>query len=293
MSFLFAASGAHPPPRGDSVRKMPDAAPRTALSGLLRRFTGSAAGPVDPRWYETFFEDDWLELAADHDAELTRSEVNFLVRELDLEPGARILDLACGHGRHAVELAARGFRVTGVDISGPSLALARRRAAERGVDLELERMDMRELCADSQFTAVCSFSSSFGYLPREEDDLEVLARIARALEPGGHFLIETINAQWLERNFQQRARRRLANGTRITEERRYDREARRSSATWSVVRTDGSRAELRHSMRIYSCPELCGMFARVGLQVNGMWGGVDGSNPGIDRRRLILRGRRT
>ena len=259
---------------------------------MLRRLTGRAPAAVDSRWYETFFEEDWLELAADHDVELTRSEVNFLVRELELEPGARILDLACGHGRHAVELAARGFRVTGVDISAPSLALARRRATERGVDLELERMDMRELGADSQFAAVCSFSSSFGYLPSEEDDLDVLLRIARALEPAGHFLIETMNAGWLERNFQPRARRKLRDGMVVTEQRRYDRDTRRSSATWSLVRRDGSRGELRHSMRIYSCPELCGMFAAAGLTVNGMWGGVDGSPPGIDRRRLILRGRK-
>ncbi len=211
----------------------------------------------------------------------------------ELEPGARVLDLACGHGRHSIELAAIGFSVTGLDISAPSLEIARRRSVERGVELELRRMDMRELGAESQFEAVCSFSSSFGYLPREEDDLQVLERVARALEPGGHFLIETMNAGWLQRNFQPRARRKLSNGTRITEERSYDPATARSSATWSMVRRDGSRSELRHSMRIYSCPELCGMFARAGLTVNGMWGGVDGSDPGIDRRRLILRGRKT
>jgi 2-polyprenyl-3-methyl-5-hydroxy-6-metoxy-1,4-benzoquinol methylase len=272
---------------------VPDAAPSTALSRLLRRLGASAEEPVDPRWYETFFGEAWLELAADHDVALTRAEVDFLVRRLELEPGDRILDMACGHGRHAIELAAMGFRVTGVDISGPSLALARERAAERGVDLELERMDMRELCADSRFAAACSFSSSFGYMPREEEDLEVLERVTRALEPGGHLLLETMNAGWLQRNFQPRARRRLANGTRVTEERSYDPATARSSATWSMVRSDGSRSELRHSMRIYSASELCGMFARAGLTVNGMWGGVDGSDPGIDRRRLILRGRKT
>ena len=259
---------------------------------MLSRFRAKAAAEVDPRWYETFFGKDWLELAAEHDVELTRSEVNFLERRLGLEPGARILDLACGQGRHAIELAARGFRVTGLDISEPSLEVARTRAAERGLQVEFERLDMRDLAADSRFDAVCNFSSSFGYLPREEDDLAVLLRVARALRPGGHFLIETINAQWLERNFQPRARRKLRTGMVLTEERRYDQSTGRSSATWSLVRKDGSRAELQHSMRIYTGPELCGMFGQVGLTVDGMWGGVDGSNPGTDRRRLILRGRK-
>ena len=185
-----------------------------------------------------------------------------------------------------------GFHVTGLDISAGSLAIARESAAERGVRLDLQQLDMRELGAQSEFDAVCNFSSSFGYLPREEDDLEVLTRVTRALSPGGQFLLETMNASWLERNFQPRAKRRLPNGTLVTEERSYDRATSRSSATWSMVRKDGSRSELRHSMRIYTCPELCGMFARAGLTVDGMWGGVDGSDPGVDRRRLVLRGRK-
>ena len=271
---------------------MSHASPRIPFSGLWRKFRGTPAGPADPRWYETFFGDDWLELAADHDVDQTRSEVDFLVRTLELAPGARVLDLACGHGRHSVELAAMGFHVTGLDISAGSLAIARESAAERGVRLDLQQLDMRELGAQSEFEAVCNFSSSFGYLPREEDDLEVLTRVTRALSPGGQFLLETMNASWLERNFQPRAKRRLPNGTLVTEERSYDRATSRSSATWSMVRRDGSRSELRHSMRIYTCPELCGMFARAGLTVDGMWGGVDGSNPGVDRRRLVLRGRK-
>ncbi len=259
---------------------------------LLRNFRANTAAAVDPRWYETFFEDDWLELAVDHDVLQTRAEVDFLIERLELEPGARILDLACGHGRHAVELAAMGFRVTGLDISEPSLAIARERAAERGVELELVRLDMSELRADSEFGAAFNFSSAFGYLPREQDDQEVLARVARALVPGGQFLIDTMNGQWLVRNFERRAGRKLASGTEITEERHYDPATKRSSATWTLARSDGSRSELRHSMRIYTCPELCGMFAKAGLQVNGLWGAVDGSELSVDSRRLIVRGRR-
>ena len=260
--------------------------------GLLRNFRGNTAAAVDPRWYETFFEDDWLELAVDHDVPQTRAEVDFLIQRLELEPGARILDLACGHGRHAVELAAMGFRVTGLDISEPSLAIARERAAQRGAELDLVRLDMSELRADSEFAAICNLSSAFGYLPREADDLDVLRRVARALSPGGQFLIDTMNGEWLVRNFERRARRELANGTVVTEERNYDPATRRSSARWTLVRRDGSRSELRHSMRIYTCPELCGMFAEAGLRVNGIWGAVDGSELSVDSRRLIVRGRR-
>ncbi len=259
---------------------------------LPRRFRARSAPEVDPHWYETFFEDDWLELAVNHDERLTQAEVDFLVERLHLEPGAHVLDLACGHGRHAIELADRGFRVTGADISEQALAVARERAVQRGVTVDLVRLDMRDLDADSEFSAVCNFASAFGYYPREEDDREVLRRVARCLVPGGHFLIETMNAQWLTRNFEPRGRRALENGTVVVEERSYDVTTSRSSATWTLTRTDGTRREMRHSMRIYTCPELCGMLAEAGLEVDGIWGGVDGADHGIDRRRLIVRARK-
>lgn len=259
---------------------------------LSRKLTGRRAPEVDPHWYETFFEGDWLELAVDHDEPLTRAEVDFLIEKLHLQPGARVLDLACGHGRHAVELADRGFSVTGADISEPALAVARERAAQRGVELDLVRLDMRELDAESAFGGVCNFASAFGYYPREEDDRQVLERVARCLVPGGRFLIETMNQQWLARNFSPRARRTLENGTVVVEERRYDAATSRSSATWKLVRADGTRSEMRHSMRIYTCPELCGMLAEAGLEVDGVWGGVDGADHSIDRRRLIVRARK-
>ena len=259
---------------------------------LSRKLRARNAPEVDPHWYETFFEDDWLELAVNHDERLTRAEVDFLVGKLHLEPGARVLDLACGHGRHAIELADRGLRVTGADISEQALAVARQRATQRGVDVDLTRLDMRDLDADSEFSAVCNFASAFGYYPREEDDREVLRRVARCLVPGGHFLIETMNAQWLTRNFEPRGRRALENGTVVVEERSYDTTTSRSSATWTLTRTDGTRSEMRHSMRIYTCPELCGMLAEAGLAVDGIWGGVDGADHGIDRRRLIVRARK-
>lgn len=258
----------------------------------MRRSIARRKPDVDPRWYETFFEADWLELAVDHDEELTKAEVDFLVARLGLGPGARVLDLACGHGRHAVELAERGLRVTGADISEHVLAIARERAARRGVQVDLVRLDMRELEADGEFDAVCNFASAFGYYPSEEEDLEVLRRVARALVPGGGLLIETMNGQWLLRNFDPRARRTLANGTVVVEQRHFDPATSRSSATWTLTRPDGTRSEMRHSMRIYTGPELCGMLGEAGLDVDGMWGGVDGSPHATDRRRLVLRARK-
>ena len=245
---------------------------------------------VDPRWHESFFDRDWLAVADQPDERRDRAEVDFLVEKLSLEHGARVLDMACGHGRHAIELAARGFRVTGVDISEPSLAIARERADARGVDVELVRRDMRELGATSAFDAVLCMGSSFGFFD-DDDDARVVERAARSLRPGGRLLVDTVNDLWLARHFQPRAWRTLADGTVLAQERRLDARSRRSSAIWTLIRPDRSRGELRHSMRVYSCPELQRLLTQANLEADGVWGGTDGSEYGLDSRRLIVSGR--
>ena len=100
---------------------------------------------ADPRWYESFFDDDWLVIALGHDDQRTPEQVDAIVERLGLEPGARVLDVACGHGRHALRLAQRGLRVTGIDSSERSLAHARLAAADAGVEIEYVQGDMREL----------------------------------------------------------------------------------------------------------------------------------------------------
>jgi SAM-dependent methyltransferase len=108
---------------------------------------------------------------------------------LDLPPGARVLDVPCGGGRIAVRLAERGLTVTGIDISEPEIAEARRVAAERGVEVRFEVRDVREAPADGYDGLVC-WGNSFGYLPHD-GTVEQLHAARRALRDGGRLLLET------------------------------------------------------------------------------------------------------
>ena len=151
---------------------------------------------ADPNWFDGFFEQEWLdEIALKIDDERTRREVDFVVEKLALEPSARVLDVACGHGRHTLELARRGFRVTGVDLSPRSLELAHAKRAEREqLGVEFVQLDARELEFDGEFDAAINlFTSVVGYFDDEADNQRVIDRVARALHRGGSFLIDTIN----------------------------------------------------------------------------------------------------
>jgi 2-polyprenyl-3-methyl-5-hydroxy-6-metoxy-1,4-benzoquinol methylase len=149
-------------------------------------------------WWEDFFGGPWGELQAQGYPEArTHAETDFLVTALALVPGQQVLDLACGNGRHSIEMARRGMTVTGVDFNRNALATASRKAAENGVDVSFVEADMRAVEYEGTFDAAFSFFTSFGYFEDESDDLLVAQRIAAALKPGGRFVLETMSLETL------------------------------------------------------------------------------------------------
>lgn len=242
---------------------------------------------VDPRWYDGFFEAQWLDYVQP-EADLTLRQVDFLVDALELSPGDSVLDVACGRGRHSVELARRGFRVTGIDLSARSLELARAAAEQAGVDVEFRRLNMRELDYDGVFVAAVNLFSAFGYFADDVDNERVIQRIATALRPAGRFIIDTINPVALARVFRERDWHALDDGSVLLEERSHDQLSGRISGTWTVVRIDGSRSVARHSIRAYVPAELSGLMQRAGLAVERAWGSFDRTELGDGTRTILL-----
>jgi SAM-dependent methyltransferase len=149
-------------------------------------------------WYEEFFGEDYMRFhlrGGEWLEDRTGTQCDFVVSALELQPGARLLDLCCGQGRHAVEFAKRGFRVTGLDLSEYLLRLARERAEQTGVEVEFVRGDMRDLPWENEFDAVANLFTSFGYLETDEEDRRVLAAVRKALRPGGLLLVDHHNRE--------------------------------------------------------------------------------------------------
>jgi SAM-dependent methyltransferase len=122
----------------------------------------------------------------------TRQEIDNVVGALALKPGERVLDVGCGPGRHAHELARRGIAVHGVDISARFIELAR---ANAPAGATFERLDARALPFDREFdAAICLCQGAFGLMTDVGDDEAVLAGIARALRPGGRLALTAFNA---------------------------------------------------------------------------------------------------
>ncbi len=154
--------------------------------------------------------DHWFEPLADHLGAAylrysftrgTRNEVEFLVDQLELGPGSRVLDVGCGPGRHALALAERGIEIVGVDISQRFVDLARAEAASTGLDrATFVRLDARELPFDGEFDAVISLcQGAFGLVGTDvrsavDPDGVVLAGMARAVRPGGRVALSAFSS---------------------------------------------------------------------------------------------------
>lgn len=136
------------------------------------------------------FDQDYLDFYAPRlTDELSDSEATLIWTLLDLEEGASVLDLACGHGRIANRLAARGAEVTGLDVTPMFLGLARAAADEMGVEVNYVEGDVRRLPWADRFDAIVSWFTAYGYFD-DDQNRAVLGGIHRALRPGGRALIE-------------------------------------------------------------------------------------------------------
>ena len=245
--------------------------------------------------WDSVFDETYLQTYLPSvDLEHTRAEALAAAALAEIEPGAEILDCPTGFGRHAIALAAEGFRVTGLDRSEALLAEAERR---RGADTwpRLVRGDYRELpFEDASFDAVFSLFSSLGYLGRE-GDVGVLREFRRVLRPGGALIVESAHRDGFARFAQPFARRtwdRLPDGSLYLEERTPDWTAGTIDTYRVIVSPTGERVERPYVLHVYSVKEWVEMLRDAGfgeVAAFGAWDGVTPVTP--DTWRLILRAR--
>ncbi len=229
-------------------------------------------------WYKAFFGEDYLRIYAPFlPPERTEREVIGIVNLLNLAPASSILDLCCGHGRHAIPLAQLGYQITGQDLSEIFLRRAQADAKAQDAKARWVQSDMRTIPFENEFDAVINIFTSFGYLEDEEEDLEVIQQIHKALKPNGLFLLETVYQPKVIRAFTPHGIIRYDDGLIVLEERRIDLLASRNEIRISMIHPDGHRTEHRQSMRIYTLTELIRMFTSVGLNIQAYYGGLDGS----------------
>lgn len=222
--------------------------------------------------------------------EAAGGQVDGVLALLRPPPEARLLDLCCGPGRHALELARRGYRVTGVDRTEEFLDTCRARAAAEELEVELVLEDMRAFRRPEAFDAVINLTTSFGYFRDPADDRRVLENVLASLSPDGGFLIEVMGKEVLARIFEPRDWREREGALHLYERRILD-GWRWIENRWIRI-DDGDRQEYTVGHRLYSAAELVDLMAAVGFAEVQAYGGLDGSAYDTEAKRLVVTGRK-
>jgi len=218
-------------------------------------------------WYE---EDSFWETFRDYmfnpaRLEQTRTEVDQLVALLGLGAGAHVLDLCCGIGRHSLEFARRGFRITGVDRTARYLDEARDVASRENLSIEFVQSDMRAFRRCEAFDGALSMFTSFGYFEDAADDVRVARNVCESLRSGAKLAIDLNGKEVVAARFRERDWNRCADGTIVIEERRVLDGWSKIESHWIQLRGT-ERREFTVVVRPYSGLELSRLLKEAGFR---------------------------
>lgn len=197
-----------------------------------------------------------------------------------------VLDLCCGYGRHSIELAERGFDVTGVDLTEHYLEYAKERADEEGLDIEFVHDDMREFKKEKEFDVILNLFTSFGYFEDESENVKVLENVYESLKPHGKFVLDVMGKEIIARIFKEKDWKETEDGF-VMMERSVERDW-----TWLKNRRieikDGDKTEIEFSHWLYTAKELKEMLEEVGFESVESYGSYDGKPYNENAERLVV-----
>ena len=235
-------------------------------------------------WFERWFGEEYIALYPHRNAAEAEQVVSLIERVIAPAKGGRVLDLACGAGRHSRALCKRWW-TTGLDLSEVLLRLAKR----EGVPAALVRGDMRVLpFRDQSFELVVNLFTSFGYFADDESHLHVVREVSRVTEPGGSFVLDFLNTSQLKNALVPYDERRI--GDQIVEQRREISDDGRFVIKRICLR--GTGKEFTERVRLFDSGDLTAMMIAAGFHVTASFGSYDRAPLTVTSPRVVLFGTR-
>lgn len=239
--------------------------------------SGKSLGPVlnleeyvKPDWWKRIFNSLYLKTDGDvvDDDTITKNEIDLFVNLLNLSFEEKILDLCCGHGRHSLELARRGFnKVEGLDRSHYLIQKAKSQAKKESLNVKFREGDARKLpYANDSFDVVLILGNSFGYFESINEDLQILKEVARVLKPWGRLLIDVSDGEYLRENFKDRTWEWIDKKHFVCRERSLSLDKQRLITREVITHIEkGVLADQFYAERLYNKDQLMELLTAAGL----------------------------
>jgi SAM-dependent methyltransferase len=249
---------------------------------------------VENDWYASAFKPEMAEMTW---AENTGREVDRVIRMLRPRGSERILDLACGNGRHALELTRRGFTVVGVELAGPLVEVAREDAEREGLEVTYVQADLREIDFEDEFDIVLNLNDgAIGYFETEEENHRTFAAVSRALHQGGRQLMQLPNVLHAEAHLPQRTWLEGSSSVELLEH-RWNKKDRSLYGSMHLVRF-GQPFEpedrIVFRQRLYGLEELDSILRTVEMRVsNAFRGNGKARQPDDSQYEVFVEGQKT
>lgn len=203
---------------------------------------------MNPRWYKELFEEMGIEYEDYPFTKNTENEVEWMIKEYLTNPEMKILDVGCGTGRHAINLAAKGYKnITAIDLSPSLIRAAKKVAKEKNVQVDFRVCDARELPFENEFdAAICLCEGAFGLLENDAENYKVLRAVHQSLKKYGIFVLTTLN---------------------LFRDAKFDPMTCRVEMEIEITQKDGQKKTIKCSDRSYSFPELKWVLEQHGFEV--------------------------
>jgi SAM-dependent methyltransferase len=227
----------------------------------------------DKNWYEKWFSNKYyLEIYSHRDEKEARDIINLIQRYVPLNTNAKVLDVCCGAGRHSIELARRGYNVTGFDLSEYLISQAKESlnsAREKNLNVEFLIKDMKNFSFDSKYDLTINVFTSFGYFETDEENFKVFENVLKSLKYGGYFVFDFINSENLRKTLVSESED-VYDGTKVFQKRYIEN---------NFVYKDIFIGEEKYTerLKLYSSDEINSAFKKIGFSVEKTFGDYYGN----------------
>uniref|UniRef100_Q3AS64 Methyltransferase, putative n=1 Tax=Chlorobium chlorochromatii (strain CaD3) TaxID=340177 RepID=Q3AS64_CHLCH len=242
------------------------------------------------QWFEAWFNHPlYMEVYRHRDHNEATQCIRTILQHTALEQATpattTVLDIACGAGRHAIELARRGYNVTGNDLSTTLLNEAAKAAKQEKLPLQLTNYDMRHVPTHQRYQLVVQLFTSFGYFDSKAEDGAVVQKVWELLHKNGWYVLDLLNPDYLAANFIAESQRQVGELT-IKEKRTL--EANRVRKELCILSPSGETLHFSEAVWLYSADEIVDILHNVGFHTTEIVGNYDGSTFNATSPRMML-----
>ncbi|MFC1481704.1 class I SAM-dependent methyltransferase [Candidatus Neomarinimicrobiota bacterium] len=226
------------------------------------------------QWYEELFDNYGMKYDKENFAQGTLGECDFIEKEINYTQSARILDIGCGTGRHAIELSRRGYTVTGIDLSNSLLERAKTKAAEQNLIIDFQKHDARKLPFHNAYDlAIMLCEGAFPLMETDEMNFQILENAANALRPGGKLIFTTLSGLYpLFHSVKDFLAGEREEGNATYSSNSFDLMTFRDHNITAVEDDNGNKKELECSERFYVPSEITWLLKTLDFKNIGIFG---------------------